>query len=50
MKKICHNCDHLSDRHHEIDPLGEWKWCEWHEKDVHEDDYVCSHWVNESQI
>jgi len=40
----CHNCEHLSDRHHELDPLGEWKWCELWGKDVLEDSYSCKRW------
>lgn len=45
QKKLCHNCEHLSDRHHELDPLGEWKWCELWKKDVLEDTYSCDQWV-----
>lgn len=41
-RRTCHNCDHMSDRHHELDPLGEWKWCELWQKDVHEDDETCN--------
>jgi len=37
VKKLCNNCDHLSDISHELDPLGEWKWCEQCEKNVLED-------------
>jgi len=44
MKRICSNCEYCSDRHHELDPLGEWKWCELHKKDVHEDDETCADW------
>jgi hypothetical protein len=42
--RICNTCDHCSDRYHELDPLGEWKWCELHQKDVHEDDETCENW------
>jgi len=47
MKKLCNNCDHCSDRHHETDPLGEWKWCELLQKNVHEDTEgeTCDYWV-----
>jgi hypothetical protein len=44
MKRFCNNCEYLSDKYHELDPLGDWKWCELHEKDVCEDDEVCSDW------
>ena len=44
MKEFCNNCKHCSDRHHELDPLGEWKWCELHTRDVHEDSETCIDW------
>lgn len=50
MKKICYNCNNVSDRNHELDPLGEWKWCELHQKNVHEDDETCGQWVKEILI
>lgn len=43
MKKTCETCDHESDRHHELDPLGQWGRCELHKKDVHEGE-TCEQW------
>jgi len=48
--KTCSTCDHCSDRNHELDPLGEWKWCELHNKDVHEDDETCDDWIEQVLI
>lgn len=45
MKKVCASCEYCSDLYHELDPLGEWKWCTLHLRDVHEDDEVCENWL-----
>ena len=45
VKHFCNTCDHLSDRHHEINPLGEWKWCNFWQHDVHEDTMDCRFWA-----
>jgi len=42
--KTCETCDHESDRHHELDPLGQWAWCELHKKDIHSEDETCEQW------
>jgi len=44
MKKVCHSCEYCTDKHHKLDPLGEWKWCKLHKKDIHEYDETCAHW------
>ena len=50
VKQLCCDCNHLSDRGHELDPLGEWKWCELREADVHEDTYSCKEWTEQVLI
>ena len=44
VKQLCNNCVHRSDEYHELDPLGEWKWCERLEIVVHEDIHACKSW------
>jgi len=45
VEQLCNNCDHISDRGHELDPLGTWGWCVLWGKDVLEDSYTCKSWA-----
>jgi len=45
MKKLCNNCDYMSDKGHELDPLGQTGRCFLHKKDVHEDTETCPSWI-----
>lgn len=49
-EKLCRNCAHISDEGHELDPLGEWKWCKLWGKDVLEDTYGCDDGWEEREL
>ena len=45
MKKLCRDCNYLTDEGHELDPLGQWKHCQLWDKEVLENTYTCDDWV-----
>lgn len=44
-KKLCRDCDHLTDEGHELDPLGQWGHCWLWNKEVLMDTYTCDKWA-----
>jgi len=45
VKRLCNNCNHLSNRGYKLDPLGNWGYCILWGKDVLEDTYSCRDWT-----